>query len=97
LVLAVPTHRSPLKAFPASQIVAVYHERWELELGYDEIKTTMLKREETIRCRSVAEVEQELWGILLAYNLVRLEICEPLTTSVSSRSASASWEHCGSS
>jgi hypothetical protein len=62
------------KAFPASQIVAVYHERWELELGYDEIKTTMLKREETIRCKSVAGVEQELWGILLAYNLVRLEI-----------------------
>jgi hypothetical protein len=62
------------KAFSASQIVAVYHERWELELGYDEIKTTMLKREETIRCKSVAGVEQELWGILLAYNLVRLEI-----------------------
>ena len=62
------------KAFPASQIVAVYHERWELELGYDEIKTTMLKLEETIRCKSVPGVEQELWGILLAYNLVRLEI-----------------------
>jgi hypothetical protein len=62
------------KAFPAPQIVAVYHERWELELGYDEIKTTMLKREETIRCKSVAGVEQELWGILLAYNLVRLEM-----------------------
>lgn len=62
------------KAFPASHLVAVYHERWELELGYDEIKTTMLKREETIRCKSVAGVEQELWGILLAYNLVRLEI-----------------------
>lgn len=62
------------KTFSASQLVAVYHERWELELGYDEIKTTMLKREETIRCKSVAGVEQELWGILLAYNLVRLEI-----------------------
>jgi hypothetical protein len=62
------------EAFSASQLVAVYHERWELELGYDEIKTTMLKREETIRCKSVAGVEQELWGILLAYNLVRLEI-----------------------
>jgi hypothetical protein len=62
------------KVFPASQIVAVYHERWELELGYDELKTEMLKREETIRCKSVAGVEQELWGILLAYNLVRLEM-----------------------
>jgi hypothetical protein len=60
--------------FPASEIVALYHERWELELGYDEIKTEMLDREETIRCKSRAGVEQELWGVFLAYNLVRLEM-----------------------
>lgn len=62
------------EAFPAQEIVGLYHERWELELGYDEIKTEMLEREETIRCKSVAAVEQELWGIFLAYNLVRLEM-----------------------
>jgi hypothetical protein len=62
------------KACPASEIVALYHERWELELGYDEIKTEMLEREESIRCKSVEAVEQELWGIFLAYNLVRLEM-----------------------
>jgi hypothetical protein len=62
------------EAFPASELVALYHERWELELGYDEIKTEMLEREETIRCKSVAGVEQELWGIFLAYNMVRLEM-----------------------
>jgi hypothetical protein len=61
-------------AFPASEVVALYHERWELELGYDEIKTEMLEREETIRCKGVAGVEQELWGIFLSYNMVRLEI-----------------------
>ncbi len=61
-------------AFPASEVVALYHERWELELGYDEIKTEMLEREETIRCRGVEGVEQELWGIFLAYNMVRLEM-----------------------
>jgi hypothetical protein len=62
------------EASPASEIVALYHERWELELGYDEIKTEMLEREETIRCKSVAAIEQELWGIFLAYNMVRLEM-----------------------
>jgi hypothetical protein len=62
------------EAFPAAEIVALYHERWELELGFDEIKTEMLDREETIRCKSVAGVEQELWGLFLAYNLVRLEM-----------------------
>jgi Insertion element 4 transposase N-terminal/Transposase DDE domain len=61
-------------SYPAAEIAALYHERWELELGYDEIKTEMLDREEAIRSQSPASVRQELWGIFLAYNLVRLEM-----------------------
>ena len=60
--------------YPAAELVALYHERWELELGYDELKTELLEREETLRSRSPAAVRQELWGVLLAYNLVRLEM-----------------------
>jgi hypothetical protein len=60
--------------YPAAEIVALYHERWEIELGYDEIKTHMLAREETIRSRTPSGVRQEIWGIALAYNLVRLEM-----------------------
>lgn len=60
--------------YPASEIVALYHERWELELGFDEVKTEMLEREEAIRSQSPQGVEQELWGLGLAYNLVRLEM-----------------------
>lgn len=60
--------------YPAEEVVALYHERWELENGYDEIKTEMLDREECIRSKSPSAVTQELWGILLAYNLVRLEM-----------------------
>lgn len=62
------------KLYPAAEIVSLYHERWELELGYDEIKTELLDREESIRSRKPDGVAQELWGILLAYNLVRLEM-----------------------
>lgn len=62
------------KRFPAKEVVALYHERWELELGYDEIKTEMLEREEAIRSKTPDGVRQEVWGILLAYNLVRLEM-----------------------
>jgi len=61
-------------AYPAGEIVGLYHERWELELGYDEIKTEMLEREETLRSRSPTAVRQEIWGVLIAYNLVRLEM-----------------------
>jgi len=62
------------KAYSASEIARLYHERWEIELGYDEIKTEMLDREEAIRSKSPERIRQEVWGILLAYNLVRLEM-----------------------
>ena len=63
----------PVK-YPRDELVELYHERWEIELGYDELKTHMLAREEAIRSRTPAAVRQELWGIALAYNLVRLEM-----------------------
>ncbi len=61
-------------AYPAAEIVALYHERWEIELGYNEVKTRLLERREAIRSKSVVGVAQELWGIALLYNLVRLEM-----------------------
>jgi hypothetical protein len=60
--------------YPAAEIVELYHERWEIEIGYDEVKTHMLEREEAIRSRTVVGVKQELWGILLAFNLIRFEM-----------------------
>jgi hypothetical protein len=60
--------------YPAAELVALYHERWEIEIGYDEVKTHMLEREEAIRSRTVIGVNQELWGILLAFNLIRFEM-----------------------
>ena len=60
--------------FPADEIRALYHERWEIELGFGEIKTDMLERLETIRSKSPAAVTQEMWGLLIAYNLIRLEM-----------------------
>lgn len=62
------------KEYPAKELIALYHERWELELGFDEVKTEMLDREEAIRSQLPAGVTQEVWGLLLAYDLVRLEI-----------------------
>lgn len=61
-------------AYPAQEIRIRYHERWELELGYDEVKTHTLEREECLRCKTPARVRQEIWGLLIAYNLVRRQI-----------------------
>jgi hypothetical protein len=60
--------------FPAEELVALYHERWETEIAYDEVKTHLLDRQEAIRSRTPEGVRQELWGIALAYNLVRVEM-----------------------
>jgi hypothetical protein len=59
--------------YPAAEIVALYHERWEIELGYNEVKRVMLAREESTRSKSPRGVSQELWGLGIAYNLVRVE------------------------
>ncbi|HVZ34306.1 MAG TPA: IS4 family transposase, partial [Polyangiaceae bacterium] len=64
------------KRYPAKEVVDLYHERWELELGYDEVKTEMLERKESIRSKTPEGVYQEFWGILLAYNLTRAEMLQ---------------------
>lgn len=61
-------------AYPAEEIAELYHERWELELGYDELKTDVLQQEEAIRSQTPDGVRQELWGMAIAYNLVRREM-----------------------
>lgn len=60
--------------YPVAELRALYHERWELELGFGELKTDMLERLETIRSKSPTAVAQEMWGLLIAYNLIRLEM-----------------------
>ena len=62
------------EAYPADEVRVLYHERWELELGYDEIKTHTLEREESLRCKTPERVRQEIWGLLIGYNLVRRQI-----------------------
>ena len=68
------TSLTDAKKYPAKELIALYHERWETELGYDEIKTHLLDRQEAIRSRTPEGVRQELWGIAIAYNLIRVEM-----------------------
>jgi hypothetical protein len=62
------------KLYPAREVAELYHERWELELAYDEIKTQTLDRREAIRSQSPDRVRQEILGLMIAYNLVRKEM-----------------------
>lgn len=60
--------------YPASEVIELYHERWEIELGYDEIKTDTLLQLESIRSKAPERVQQEVWGLAVAYNLIRREM-----------------------
>ena len=64
------------KAYPAREIVQQYEERWRIETSYREIKQDMLGSQMTLRSGTPEMVYQEIWGALLAYNLVRLEMAE---------------------
>ena len=69
-MLILTSMKEPLR-FPADEIVELYSQRWEIELGYREMKQTLLNSEYTLRSKRPDMVEQELWGLLLAYNLIR--------------------------
>ena len=60
--------------YPAQELVELYHARWELEIGFDEFKTHMLERKESLRSKKPEGIYQEVWGALLLYNLVRREM-----------------------
>nr|WP_308632490.1 IS4 family transposase [Massilia sp. YIM B02763] len=62
--------------FPAREIAAHYVQRWEIELGFREIKQGMQKNATTLRSKLPALVRQEVWGTLIAYNLLRHEIAQ---------------------
>ncbi len=62
--------------FPAADIGSLYGHRWEIELGYREQKQFMLGNRLTLRSRKPELVRQELWGILLSYNLIRYQMVE---------------------
>jgi len=57
--------------YPASEVVALYHERWAIELAYRDIKTTQLQKLVSLRSKTPEGIHQELLGILVAYQLVR--------------------------
>lgn len=62
-----------VQTYPATELVVLYHERWEYELGNDEIKTHQLTKDMPthLRSKTPAGVVQEFYGLLLAYNAVR--------------------------
>jgi hypothetical protein len=68
------------RQYPAEEIIELYHRRWEIELAYGEIKTQTLERREALRSRDPELVRQEIWGLALAYNLMRVMMARAART-----------------
>lgn len=56
---------------PAAEAPLVYHERWEEELTFDEIKTHLNGRAVALRSKTPAGVVQEVYGLMLAHYIIR--------------------------
>ena len=63
-------------AAPAAELAALYHERWEVETAYDEVKTHILGPGAMLRSKTPELVRQEVHGLMLAHYAVRRLIHE---------------------
>jgi len=66
----VTTILDPAQA-PAEELAALYHERWEIEGAWDELKTHLRGAKIVLRSKTPDLVRQEFYGLLLAHFAVR--------------------------
>jgi hypothetical protein len=56
---------------PAVELAAVYAQRWEIELSFDEIETHQTGHDRVLRSRTPELVKQEIWSLLLTHYAIR--------------------------
>lgn len=56
---------------PAPELAALYHERWEIETAFDELKTHLRGARIVLRSKTPDLVRQEFYGLLMAHFAVR--------------------------
>ena len=56
--------------FPATQIAALYAERWQVEIAYLHLKNTLRGARRVLRGQSETLARQEAWAFLLVHNMI---------------------------
>ena len=59
------------EAYPALEMAALYAQRWEIEIAFDEFKTHLGGRDLVLRSKTPDGVRQELWGFIMAHHAIR--------------------------
>jgi hypothetical protein len=67
------------RAYPAAALIRLYHERWEIETAYLELKSTILGGK-VLRARTPAGIDQEIYALLVTYQLLRTAIADAAST-----------------
>jgi hypothetical protein len=57
--------------FAAMELAQLYRQRWEIELGFRDIKQSLQQGQAVLRSKQPELVKQEVWGVLIAYTLLR--------------------------
>ena len=63
------------RSWPATALVALYHQRWEIETAYLELKSSILGGR-VLRARTPAGIDQEVHALLVCYQLLRLAMTD---------------------
>jgi hypothetical protein len=66
----ITTLLDPTQA-PAMELAALYHQRWEIEAVFDELKTHLRQSRRVLRSKTPDLVRQEFYGWVLAHYAVR--------------------------
>ena len=64
---------------PAAELTALYHQRWEIETAYLELKSTILGGR-VLRARTPEGIDQEIYALLVVYQLLRTAMADAAGT-----------------
>jgi hypothetical protein len=64
--------------YPAGELIALYHRRWQAETCYFSLKSTMLDGR-VLRSRTIPGIEQEVYALLIAYQALVRVACDLVT------------------
>jgi hypothetical protein len=63
------------RRYPAGELVRLYHERWEIETAYLEIKSSILGGR-VLRARTPTGITQEVHALLVTYQILRTAMAD---------------------
>ena len=65
--------------YPAVELVRLYHQRWEIETAYLELKSSILGGR-VLRARTPHGLTQEVYALLVCYQILRLAMADATNT-----------------